>query len=509
MTKKSIENDQKLTVQQRATDSGSGHIFNSWFNRSIGDNDIVISPWWSEQRDHDLLIFAYFLGNDILQSAIASFTKKFKSMEWGITGPVRVAKRYQTLLSESNFGNGWGNLIGKTVQTYSMSDKGAFWELIGDGDPMGPIVGPVQGVAYLDNQYCLLTRDIEYPIIYYNSTQESHHKLHRSRVIHFVDSPSPNDLMNDTGFCAVSRVIASSEIMLKLAKYKKERLDDLPEAGLLMFNNVLPDRWENTIAESETDRKQKGSKYWKNILTFFGLDPAQAADAKFINFSKLPEQFDEFKQTEIYLNLLALSFGIDVREFWPKPIGGLGTGTEVSIQHEKSANKGIGEVLSMIERAINWKILPESCEFAFDFIDDTQDLKAATINHEKIKALMRLYDVDAGRAPVVSAEEMRQMLADNVSWFHEEFLENDITVEDDLFRDDDPKPVEPLDATEIDKPEDVPIPLEDTLQSELGERGYIDSEGYIYKHRPRSRKLARQRYPTYASFNEKYNLTSS
>ena len=43
--------------------------------------------------------------------------------------------------------------------------------------------------------------------------------------------PSPNELMNDVGFCAVSRVIGSSEILLKLNTYKNEKLDDLPEAA--------------------------------------------------------------------------------------------------------------------------------------------------------------------------------------------------------------------------------------------------------------------------------------
>ncbi|NIV29053.1 MAG: hypothetical protein GWN58_05950, partial [Anaerolineae bacterium] len=61
--------------------------------------------------------------------------------------------------------------------------------------------------------------------------------------------------MKNVGFCGVSRVIASSFVLLKLAQYKNEKLSDLPQAGLLLLNNLLPKQWEDATKGHEQDRR--------------------------------------------------------------------------------------------------------------------------------------------------------------------------------------------------------------------------------------------------------------
>ncbi len=215
VTSKQIETEiNSLSVQHRAAIEKENSSLNSvfWFVSRTGEE--LIAPWWSPERDRDLRLFWMRLNNDILQGAISSMCKKFTAMNWLIEGPQRVVKRYQSILANAEFGQGWGVLISKTLQDYLTQDKGAFWELIGEGDPNGPIVGPVLGVAHLDSQFCQLTGDLEFPVIFHSAKGNEPHRLHTSRVVHLVDMPSPNELMYNIGFCATSRVIGSSPVRL-------------------------------------------------------------------------------------------------------------------------------------------------------------------------------------------------------------------------------------------------------------------------------------------------------
>jgi hypothetical protein len=419
---------EELSVQKRTEDSINSGMF--WFSRDLDGSEI--SPWWSEQRDKDLIQFTMKEGNDILQGAISSMVKKFRAMNWALSGPEKTIARYQRVLAESDFGQGWEVLIGKTVETYLRQDKGTVLELIGSGDPSTPLVSPVLGVATLDSQFCQLTGDLTFPVIFHNAKGNTSHKIHATRMVHIVDMPSPNELMNNIGFCAVSRVIASSSVLLKLARYKNEKLDDLPEAGLLIFNNILPDKWDDARANYQRQRRRLGQQFWANVMTFFSLDPAQAASADFINFSNLPDNFNEKESIDTYINILSLAFGVDVREFWPMSAGPLGTAQETTVQAQKAKGKGIGDIISTIERAINWSILPRSVTFAFDFQDDEEDKLRAEIEDIKTNTIMSMWRPDAITGSPVTSMEIRQMLADNVDYFKDDFLVTDITEEESV-----------------------------------------------------------------------------
>jgi hypothetical protein len=396
-----------------------------------------ISDWWSETRDQDLEAFYKQEGNDILQGCVSSFVKKFKAMNWLIEGPEQIVKPQQELLSFAEFGKSWGELLSKTIESYSIYDKGAFWEIIGTGKLDAPI-DKVTGIAHLDSRYCRLTGDLEFPVVYFSTKNKKPHKLHATRVAHMSDMPSPNVEMNDIGFCATSRIIGSSSVLLKLNRYKNEKLSDLPPAGILFLNNILPNRWKAAKENYNSERRQHGEQYWKSVMTLFGIDPSKPATGDFISFANLPDHFNELQTTETYLKILSLAFGIDVREIWPMSQSILGSGKESEIQHQKAKGKGIGEIISMLERVVNWKVIVSSCEFKFDFQDDEEDRMRAEINEIKTQTIMRMFkqvtmgpgeSVQEGSLPVASRIEVRQMLADNVDYFMEQFLTIDLTDE--------------------------------------------------------------------------------
>jgi hypothetical protein len=429
-TDKKIEG---LSVQRRtevqASAAGSGTI---WFHRHLGTAD-DIWPWWAPRRDADLRQFVLAPGNDILQGAIASVIKKFKAMNWRLQGPKSRVEERQLVLSSAEFGKGWSLLISKVLYDFLSQDKGGFIELIGEGDPAGPIEGLPLGLAHLDAAQCTLTGDLDYPVVFNNAKDNTARKLHSTRVMHIVDLPSPNEDMNDVGFCSVSRVVSSSQILLKFNKYKNQKLDDLPPAGVAIFNNILETQFEDAEASYAAGRRRQGQSIFAPILQLFSLDPSKPASIDFIDFASVPDNFDENTATNLYINIVALSFGVDVREFWPISAGPLGTATETEVQHQKAKGKLIGEIISMVEREINWKVLPKSVNFAFDFQDDEEDLLRADINKKKTETIMGMWMPGSqDQETPVNAELIRQMLADNVDYFKEDFLLADITDEEDL-----------------------------------------------------------------------------
>jgi len=422
----------ELSIQPRAQPKAVPETTASvmWFVQSGGDDEIA--AWWSEQRDVGLREFWMLPGNDILAGAVSSMVKKFKAMSWVVEGPQRVVGHYQNVLSEAEFGHGWGTLLGKTLTDYLTQDKGAFWELIGRGKPDEAIEGKVLGVAHLDSAACQLTGDPVYPVLYRTPKDKISHKMHATRVVHLVDMPSPNQGMNSIGFCAVSRVIAASNVLLKLAKYKNEKLSDLPQSGLLLFNNLMPTKWEDATANYQRERRRMGQELWTNVMTLFGIDPAHPVSAEFINFAGLPDAFDEREATDIYVNIVALAFGVDVREFWPLSAGPMGTAAETLIMHQKARGKGVGDIVSTLERVVNWKILAPSVSFGFDFRDDEEDRQRAELDKARTETIMSMWQppkAEGEEMPVTRAE-LRQMLADNVGdYFKEDFLEVDVTEE--------------------------------------------------------------------------------
>jgi hypothetical protein len=434
---KAMSDVENLSIQRRVDDRNNGGVYSWYFQRPA--DGLTIAPYWSQQRDKQLREFPRMEGNDILAGAIASMVKWGKNLAWLVEGPQRVVNRYQEVIATSEFGDGWGALISKVLEDYFTQDKGATIELIGGGRPDGPLVGPVLGLAHLDAQFIQPTGDPTYPVLFHNMKEgkvTESHKLHATRIIRLVDMPSPDERMNGVGFCAVSRVIAASEVLLKLARYKNEKLSDMPSAGLLILNNIMQRQWEDAQGNYQREERKAGNTIWRNIMTLFSLDPAQPAKAELVSFADIPEGFDELQSTNIYISIVALAFGVDPREFWPMSQGQLGSARESEVQAEKAKGKGKADVIAMIERAINWRVLPDAVNFRFDFRNDEEDRLRAEINKIKTESIMNMWDSESYRAglpPPINALELRQMLADNVpDYFKPDYLTVDVTDEEEL-----------------------------------------------------------------------------
>jgi len=125
--------------------------------------------WWTPSRD--LYLRKVWRTEPMLAGAIYSVESKLKTLGWTLDGPHRQVRRYQEMLSESEFGQGWGDLVSKVVEDLLTMDRGAFIEVLRATD--GP-EGAVLGLAHLDASRCLPTGDLQVPVVYVGDPYGNH-----------------------------------------------------------------------------------------------------------------------------------------------------------------------------------------------------------------------------------------------------------------------------------------------------------------------------------------------
>lgn len=370
--------------------------------------------YWSPQRDAWLRQFYLLPGNDLLAGTIATVISKVQTTGWFVEGPERMARMYQRILArEVEFGAGWSVFISKLLLDYLTQDIGGWIERRRlDGPVMQP--SAADGFACFDAATVTAKNDPEFPC-YYLDDDGLYHKLHRSLVGHMVDLPSASHKMNNVGFCACSRALTTARILMLIAKYKQERLSDLPPAGLLILNNLNEPGWKDLNAKYEMGQQNQGNTVWRRVMVAFGVDPALPAKAELTSFSSLPEHYDEAIATEIAVYSFALAFNIDPADLWPRRNTPLGTASEASISHLKAKGKRTGAIYSDLERFFNdGYSLPRSCSFRFDYQDADEDLMAADIRMKNVEAIRRMFEPpNVGGEGMISLEQAQQLLVIN------------------------------------------------------------------------------------------------
>jgi hypothetical protein len=196
-------------------------------------------------------------------------------------------------------------------------------------------------------------------------------------VEHFTSLNSPRELDLGIGFCAVARAVRAAQLLMALHDYDAEKLSNLPPEGVATVTGLTMEEFNDAVAMWQATRKKDNSLTFPQVLWLIGQDPSTNVSIQLQSFSQIPESFDRNTVVTQYINTLALCFGVDSREFWPISSGSLGTASESEIQHLKAKGKGSGEIITNVERHINFQ-LPEDSDFAFDTQDIEEDGVAAT-----------------------------------------------------------------------------------------------------------------------------------
>jgi hypothetical protein len=381
-------------------------------------NENAEPSYWSQYRDAWLRKFLQRPGNDLLLGTISTIASRVATSKWFLEGPERTVNVYQKILSQRcGFNAGWTPDVTMGAIDFLTQDKGWTWERIrrGRADRRGGVIG----LAHMDSASIEVWTDPEYPVRWYDEvfdprTKKPSVQMHRSQVIRIIDLPSPNRNLRGVGLCGLSRAITTSQILASIAKYEKEKLSDLPPAGLLLLNNMSQKQFQDIKKKYDTRQENEGNTTWRDIMILFGLNPAVPLQAEFIHFSEMPEHFDKRTVTEIAMYSFALAFNTDPREIWPVSAGTLGTATEANIQHMKAKAKGHGLILALIERGINDGLtLPPTLEFKFDYQDVEEDERAARIQKLKaqtISILAGTYKEVGGATAIITQKQAQQWL---------------------------------------------------------------------------------------------------
>jgi len=367
-----------------------------------------IAPWWSEQRDIDLRNF--WKRSDHLSGAVYTMTSKISSIPFKVV-PIdignrenyaRAAKLTEDLMSTPQFGDGWQSFNGRFVEDYLTTDNGAFAEVIGAGDPSGPLIGRPISIAHLDSARCQRTGNAEYPVLYRASSGKLH-KLHFTRVIFASQMTSPIEDMFGVGFCAISRAINVAQTLVDILTFKQEKLGSRPHRAILIPQGGLdPDDVASAFQLAETSMSNQGlSRYSKVVLA--GSAALPEADIKMVELSQLPDGFDEETSITLGMATIALAFGVDARELFPAMSAGA-TRADALLQHLKQRGKGPGQILAMLEQVFAYKYLPNGFKLVFDFQDDAQDRQEAEIS--EIRANKRMQDITSGSIDLRTTREL-------------------------------------------------------------------------------------------------------
>lgn len=390
-----------------------------------------IAPWWSAQRDLDL--DAFWKDSDELSGILALLSAKVTTV------PIQVlprdtrlkrntedAERYNIILNEeADFGKGFMYTLSKWLLDNWTCDNGAFLEIIGPGEPDGPIEGAPTGIAHLDSHRIQRTGNQEFPALYHRP-DGAHIKLHRTRIAMASDMPSPREEMYGVGFCALSRAVRHAQQLMDIATYKEEKLGSRPKRGIVIGKNVATDTILDAMAIADEAMDNRNLSIYSQLAVLGNL-PADA-DLSVLDLIGLPDGFDEDTSNRLGMFSLALAFGVPIRWIWPASVSGA-TKADAMYQHIAGLGGGIGRILSLLTLTLGGdprgsrhgagKFLPPHLKLVFDFQDDEQDENRANIAGKRAANLKThletgLYDMRTAREHALSAGDLSQAQFDRL-----------------------------------------------------------------------------------------------
>jgi hypothetical protein len=312
--------------------------------------------------------------------AASGLIKRISSTSWEVKGKRRV-NYFQDILLDAEFGTGWETLLQKLLWDFLTSDDGAFLQIIGRGDAATPLKREmVTGLSALASAYCYPTGNPEWPVWYQDAVTGKLHRLHRTRVVRFVDQPMPDPLLRGRGICALSRAMTYVQQAIVTATYNGQALDNTPPPGIAIWNGAqqvaVKKMWDVYNINLRAGSLGLGgqTRYLPNAEY---INPANESKAEltYHNFAVAPVGFDAEKYERIQAAGIARALGVDVQDVLALQGGTFGTGTQSVVLEKKASGKMEAAIYKMLERGINVKALPDPIRFTFK-PRDTEKQKA-------------------------------------------------------------------------------------------------------------------------------------
>ncbi len=394
----------------RATDAGSKQprfgsvdrrrLFSSvygWAKDTLGNEP----AYAVDSRARDRWLSTVWRQEPHLAGVVNGVTVIDKNRNWNLVGGRNQVARFNNILRFVENGAGWRMYASKTALAYYTHDIGAITEIGRDGPD-----GPVRSLYTVDPARCYLTGNPGAPLSYTPAQGGKEQNWTDGDFFRVCSLPSTDESLNDLGYCAISRSIQLARLMVAVYEHDQESLGAKAPKGLLLLQNITEDQWDQAMKKRAADLTAKGRNYFGgvHVLASEGIEDI---DAKLIALSQLPAGFDLETFTNLLLYGYALAFGYDYTEFWPAAGGGLGRGTETTIQHQKATGKGgLDFILNYQDRL--QQNLPEAILFEFEQRDIDGELQSAALTQAWAQAAQTLLGQGVG---ALTVEEGRILLA--------------------------------------------------------------------------------------------------
>ncbi len=376
----------------------------------------LLPPWGSFECDQALRILHYTQHNALWGGAAKIWKQKILGTPYEISGGRNLTFQWHDIFATSDFGEGYDFMLSKVLDDYLTLNRGAFIEKVSYGAPDTPIKEGVKilGFNHLDALRVSFTGNREWPYLYQSEWGGGLHKLHYTRVIHLVESPSPNTRMFGMGKSALYDALTVSNAQIMLGRHQNELLNDLPPPGIVIFNNVKSDEVETAMQQFDYERVRDGQSIYRAPLQLSSKDPNAPATVTFVPMSTVPENFDYEKYMQVHVNLLALTLQLDPQDIWPLSSSTMGSGMQSRILEQKAESKGPGYLLTRLERIWNQN-MPVSLEWEYKAQNTQQDMQIANT--------AKLWVDIAAQSAFMSEDEKRQIVANQVPAFADVLLD--------------------------------------------------------------------------------------
>lgn len=359
----------------------------SWL---LNVGNTIVAPWWSRRRDAQLRILAK--QSDFFQGAQYKVGAKLTDVPFNVVprDPSIKSHRKQAedytmaLIEGSELGQGWGTFLPKFLNSLWTQDNGAFAEVIGDGDPEGPIRGPALGLKVLDPARCTRTTNPLYPVIY-NATSGRRFRFHYTRIIFTSQMPDPSEEMLNIGYCWLSRASNAVQNLIDIGLFKQEKLGSRPQRRMIVGKGVEALEIWDAFRRAELQMDAQGLRRYAKSVVIGGLTKDDSIET--IDLVTANDLSDEEVMTDIGVYVLAMTGGFPPRWIWPATTTGA-TKADAESQHLAGISSG-GQVLHDLAYMLGGsdrgtshnvgRFLPAHLKLVFDYQDDQEDANKANV----------------------------------------------------------------------------------------------------------------------------------
>ncbi len=348
-----------------------------------------LPAWWTPARDQELR--RYWKREGLLASALYNMQAILSTVGWDIEGEDDLVSQVRVPLDQADFGAGFMTTVKKLAEDWLTQDNGMFMEIIGPGDPTGPLTGMPTGIAHLDAGRCWRSADPEYPVWYFNEKTIKWHKLHWTRVAFTASNPSAQESARGIGYCFMSRVAALARMMKDTIRYKQEKISGRQTRGLIMVSGAPQSAVKLAVEEAEAVADNAGQMKFSAMPIIASPSAGAEVKASLLEMAGIPDGFDWEDEVTIYMFILALAAGIDARELWPATSSGA-TKADAEVQHRKGMRKGIGDFLSTLAFILNQRFMPEGATFKFSPKDSEEDQAQADLEKTRVDTIVSLFE---------------------------------------------------------------------------------------------------------------------